>query len=66
MGKTRDIVKVVTKRRLHDRQGDFSYWQAQPPAARIAALEQIRSEVHQWMYPDQPGFQRVYTIVKRK
>ncbi len=70
MGKTRDIVKVVTKRRLHDRQSDlqsdFTYWQAQPPAARIAALEQIRSEVHQWMYPDQPGFQRVYTIVKRK
>jgi hypothetical protein len=66
MTKQRDIVPVVSKRRLHEKQSDLPYWQTQPVSARMAALEQIRWEFHQWRYGAQPGFQRVYTIVKRK
>ena len=33
---------------------------------RLDALEQIRSEYHQWKYQDaQPRFQRVYRVIKR-
>jgi hypothetical protein len=48
-----------------DRSFDLKYWQAQPPAARLAALEEIRQEYHRWRYGAEPGFQRVYSIVKR-
>lgn len=48
-----------------DRSFDLKYWQAQPPAARLAALEEIRREYHRWRYGAEPGFQRVYSIVKR-
>ncbi len=65
MTSTRQIIKVFTKRSLHDQQSDLLYWQAQPMQARIAALEEMRQEFHQWQNNAQPGFQRVYTIVKR-
>jgi hypothetical protein len=48
-----------------DRSFDLKFWQAQPPAARLAALEEIRREYHRWRYGAEPGFQRVYSIVKR-
>ena len=48
-----------------DRSLDLKYWQAQPPAVRLAALEEIRREYHRWRYGAEPGFQRVYSIVKR-
>jgi hypothetical protein len=48
-----------------DRSFDLKYWQAQPPAARLAALEEIRREYHHWRYGAEPRFQRVYSIVKR-
>jgi hypothetical protein len=48
-----------------DRSFDFKFWQAQPPAVRLAALEEIRREYHHWRYGAEPGFQRVYSIVKR-
>jgi hypothetical protein len=48
-----------------DRSFDLKFWQAQPPAARLAALEEIRREYHHWRYGAEPGFQRVYTILKR-
>jgi hypothetical protein len=48
-----------------DRSFDLKFWQAQPPAARLAALEEIRREYHRWRYGAEPGFQRIYTIVKR-
>jgi hypothetical protein len=50
---------------LDQQKSDFAYWQAQPYWARLAALEQIRQEYHRWKYRIQPGFQRVYKIVKR-
>jgi hypothetical protein len=48
-----------------DRSFDLKFWQAQPPAARLAALEELRREYHRWRYGAEPGFQRVYSIVKR-
>ena len=59
-------VQKAVRRVKVDQQGtDFAYWQTQSYQARSAALEQIRQEYHGWEYGTQPGFQRVYTIVKR-
>ncbi|MDL1910514.1 hypothetical protein FBQ81_07440 [Chloroflexi bacterium CFX6] len=57
--------KVVTKAKLSDKKTDAAYWRQQPYSARLAALEEIRQEYHRWRYGAEPGFQRVYTIVKR-
>jgi hypothetical protein len=59
------IDRVYTKTTLRERKSDFTYWQTQPYAARLAALEEIRCEYHRWRYGAEPGFQRVYTILKR-
>jgi hypothetical protein len=68
----RSIAPVVTKIKLSQRKNDFTYWQTQPYEARIAALEEIRRDYHAWADSHredstdvQPGFQRVYRIVKR-
>jgi len=42
------------------------YWRTKPVADRLAALEEIRREYHQWKYDSQPRLQRVYTIVKQE
>lgn len=60
------IAKVVTKISLKHQPNDAIYWRAQPYAARLAALEEIRQEVHRWKYGSEPRLQRVYTITKRK
>jgi hypothetical protein len=60
------VQKVYKIIKLQDQKGDFEYWQSQPYQARLAALEQIRQEYHRWRNDAQPGFQRVYTIVKLK
>ena len=59
------IAKVVHKTRLDEGKSDAAYWRALPYQNRIAALENIREEYHRWKYHAQPGFQRVYSIVKR-
>lgn len=59
------IAKVVKKMPLRQAKSDFEYWQSQPFSARLAALEEIRREYHQWRYGAEPGFQKVYRIVKR-
>ncbi|MGB8213618.1 MAG: hypothetical protein WCE68_08675 [Anaerolineales bacterium] len=59
------IKKVVTKRKFPEKKTDAAYWRKLPYAARIAALEEIRQEYHAWKYGAEPGFQRVYSIVKR-
>jgi hypothetical protein len=64
--KMRTIKKVVTKTAMREQKSDAEYWRAQPPAARLAALEEIRREYHRWRYGAEPRLQRVYTIVKRK
>lgn len=65
MTKTPEIKKVITKARLGQKKTDAAYWRKQPYAARLIALEEIRQEYHRWRYGAEPGFQRVYTIVKR-
>jgi len=65
MQKTPEIEKVVTKVKLKDKKMDAAYWRNQPYEARLAALEEIRVEYHLWRYGAEPGFQRVYKIVKR-
>lgn len=59
------ISKTYTKLPIHKQKSDFAYWQNQPYEARLAALEQIRREYHQWRYGAEPRLQRVYTIIKR-
>ncbi len=57
---------VVRKVRLGERKSDAAYWRAQPPEARLAALEEIRREYHRWKYGTEPRFKRVYKVIKRK
>ena len=59
------VARVVKKMRLSDQPSDFAYWQSRPYAERLAVLEQIRREYISWKYGSEPGFRRVYTIVKR-
>ncbi len=61
----RQIQRVVTKTALHAPNRDSLYWCAQPYQARLAQLESIRQQYHLWKYGAEPGFQRVYTVVKR-
>ena len=63
--KHRSIVPVVKKISLYDKSGDVEYWRTQPYTARLEALELIRQEYHRWKYHAEPGFQRVYSIIKR-
>lgn len=64
--KGRQMALVYRKMRISEQGSDLEYWLSQPPAARLAALEEIRREYHAWKYGTEPGFQRVLTIVKRK
>ena len=66
MGISDKIQKTFVKVRLDQQQSDFAYWQTQPYAVRLATLEQIRQEYHRWKYGAEPGFQRVYKIIKRQ
>ena len=59
------VAKVARKMRLSDQPTDFAYWQSRPYAERLATLEQIRREYISWKYDSEPGFQRVYTVIKR-
>ncbi len=59
------IQPVVTIVSIHYNHNDFSYWQSQPYLARLEALEEIRADYHSWRYGYEPGFQRVFSIVKR-
>ncbi len=56
--------KVVTIVRTEDAPREAAYWKQQPTALRLATLEIIRQEYIKWKYDHQPGFQRVYHIVK--
>lgn len=48
MHQTNAIVKVYRRVALSEPPSDFAYWQNQPPAARLAALEAIRRKFHCW------------------
>ena len=60
------VEKTVRIMKISEQGNDFNYWQNQSPELRLAALEQIRQEYHRWKYGTEPGFQRIYSVVKRK
>ncbi len=51
--------------KTHEAPTDFAYWQTQSFEERLTALESIRNDYIKWAYDIQPGFQRVYRIVKQ-
>ena len=55
--------KVYRKVSIENQSRESDYWRKQPYQARLAALEQIRREYHQWKYDSEPRLQRVYKIV---
>lgn len=59
------IQKAVTKHKLSEAKSDYAFWQSRSPLERLAALEQIRQEYINWKYADEPGFQRVYKVLKQ-
>ncbi len=61
-----EIKKTYTKVPLHEQKNDFAYRQTKSYQERIAALEEIRHEYHQWKYGAEPRLERVCRIVKRK
>lgn len=61
------VARVVTFRELHDvDDGNAEYWKTKTPQERLAALEEIRREYHQWKYGAEPRLQKVYRIVELK
>ena len=68
----RKIAMVYKKTKLDQQESDFTFWQTCSYQERIAALEDIRREYHDWEQSSQKeagnvqsGLQRVYRIVKR-
>ena len=64
MTEKRRIAVVVTRKNLGDPESDLAYWLAQPPEARLTALEEIRQDYIRWKYDVQPRLQRVFTIIE--
>jgi hypothetical protein len=62
---SRQVEKHYVKVKLQEQKTDFAYWQSEPYHARLAALEQIRREYHQWRYHAEPRLQRVYRVIER-
>jgi hypothetical protein len=60
------IEKVVRKVKIEEQGNDFAFWQSQSYEARLVTLEQVRREFHFWKYDSEPGFQRVFSIVKQE
>jgi hypothetical protein len=56
------ISKTVAIVSVHEQKSDFAFWQTQPCEVRLATLEQIRREYHQWRYGAEPRLQRVVSI----
>jgi len=65
MQRVSEIQKVVTKIKLSDKKTDAAYWRKLSYQERLTALDVIRQEYHRWRYGAEPGFQKVYKIVKR-
>src|SRR5262245_2345130 len=61
----RSIGCVVTRVRLGESTSDASFWRSQPPAVRLAALEELRREYHLWRYGAEPRLQRVLRYAER-
>ena len=66
MQSNRQIAKVAVKVKLGEKKTDATYWRAQPIAARLAALEEIRREYHGWKEGEEPQMEKVVKIVRLK
>jgi hypothetical protein len=58
------VERVVTKKRLDERDQPWRYWMTRPPAERIAAVESLRSEHHGWTHGTEPRLPRVLAVVR--
>jgi len=58
------VVRII-KGPIPPKLSDVHYWRQQPPAARIAAVEEIRREYHGWKLGAEPRLVEVITIVQR-
>jgi hypothetical protein len=60
------IVKQVERKFISAPRDEASFWRTKSPQERLAALEDLRTEYHQWKYGNaESGFQRVYRRVER-
>ena len=66
MNKPRQIALVYRKMRISEQGSDLEYWLSQPPAARLAAVEEIVREYHGWKPGQEPRIEKVITIIKRR
>ncbi len=62
----RSIEKSYRKFSVKEQPNDSVYWRRQSYEVRLAVLEQIRCDYHNWKYDAEPRFQRDYSIAKRK
>ena len=56
-------VKIV---KLGQDDSNLIYWLSRSFTQRLEELEKLRTEINQYMYANQQGFQRVYRVVKRE
>ena len=59
------IARVVTKVSIDQQSNGAVYWRTQPVATRLAAVEELRREYHQWKYDAEPRLQRIYSVTQR-
>jgi hypothetical protein len=59
------IRKVVTRRRLGERESDVAFWRTRPAAERIAHVEALRAEHYGWVDGAGPRLQRVHRVLRR-
>ena len=62
----RAIVTVCNRARIGEEPSERAYWQTRPASERLAALESIRREYHQWRYGAEPRLQRVCRITRQQ
>ena len=59
------IENVVHKHRLGEEPSDAVFWRSKSPEERLAAVEQIRMEYHQWQLDAEPRLQRVLKVTRQ-
>jgi len=60
------IVKTIKVKKLKEKNEDYLYWINKSHEERLGEVENIRKEYNGEDYASQPGFQRVYRVVKQK
>ena len=66
MEKKRSVAPVVRIRKFTDPKDDAAYWRSKSPVDRLSVVEELRLEYHKWQGDVKSGFQRIYSITKRK